>query len=122
MVETKPHFTEKSINSKAGYFQISWRGDLKQNCQFELQRSFPKVETIYRGKAKSSFISGKKNGKYRYQLQTICPNGKSKTSEELLVTVKHYNSQIANSFFAVGLLSFVILAAVIFYQDAKTKT
>ncbi len=115
-------FRENSLESKTGYFQINWDGELKENCLFELSQSKELKKIIYRGKENASFISGKRDGNYQYKIATICPEGTSISPEALSVTVKHYDAQLASTLFAVGLLSFVVLAAVIFYQDSKTKT
>jgi hypothetical protein len=103
-----PKIKANPEESDTGYYKLIWES--KENGIFELEEtSSNKTKIIYKGKDKSTVISGKNDGDYNYRIRL----NDGTWSESITVTVKHHNPFKAILFLCFGFFVFIITATMI---------
>ncbi len=112
VLAAQPQLNANTDLATAGYFQLSWEANV-QSAPYVLQQSltpsFSNSTTIYVGTDTASVRSGLSNGTYHFRLL----DGEGMPSNIVTVQVAHHSLTKAFSFFALGVLMFVILVAVL---------
>lgn len=107
-----------SQQATAGYYQLSWAGDIDQ---FQLQESkvagFQTFSIIYNGKDLARVVSGKSDGDYYYRV--IDPDNSTLVSNVVKVTVAHHPLENAILFFLAGAIVFVATLVLIMKGSRK---
>ena len=108
---------EEPRDSREGHAALAWEGP--PGSRFELQQSrnadFAQAELVYRGAARSTFVSGLRDGTYHYRVRT----SESAWSEPITVRVAHHPLPLALASFVAG--AAVFLATAIFLGIAAQR-
>lgn len=109
-----PRLSSDNDVATAGFFRLSWETDA---ARVELQEAkdsaFETGHTYYSGPDRAAVISGKSNGEWYYRIRAIEDKQAGPWSSPLRVTVAHHSLSRALLFFAVGLVVFIAIGAVV---------
>lgn len=109
--------------NNTGYLTLDWT-DMDGNLDYEVEEKgevkSTKERIIYRGKGDKLFLSGLKNGEYRYRVRAVNSDGSAgKWSHQLTLRVKHHSMNRALFLFALGFFIFAATCYVIAKESRK---
>jgi hypothetical protein len=120
------HSIELSTDTQvatAGYFQLSWHGDVQQ-AQYRLLESgsprFNHSTVIYEGPDLATVMSGKTNGTYYYRVAELEGDTPVTVSNTVKVQVAHHSLARAFLFFAIGAAVFLATLLMILRGNRQT--
>lgn len=105
----------QSSDLSAGYFQLGWQS--VPDAEYQLRQLLPEQHWSV-GAVDRFTMTGLGDGDYQYQVRQISPEILP-WSPPLSVAVAHHSLATAGSYFALGLLLFVVLLIALFRPSAE---
>ena len=110
-----PELTSNTDMATAGFFKLSWQGNLGP---VEIQESrmpdFVVSHSLFPGGDNATVISGKPDGDWYYRARLLNDTSDNDWSDTQKVIVKHHSLERAVFFFLTGLLMFIATCLLVF--------
>ena len=110
-----PQLQTDSELATAGYYQLSWQGDINSDYLLEesTDPSFSQSTILYEGPDTATLVSGRSDGTYYYRIRFIQDDTESGWSNVTRVEVSHHPLSRAFMFFALGAIVFIATLVVV---------